>query len=86
MNATVINTLIAQFPLVEDLMALKETTWLNPRTTSLAEGLPYVGLTKADVDDAHARLNRFAPYLAKASRKPRQRAGLSNLSWLLFRP
>ncbi len=28
--------------------------------------MPYVGLTKADVDDAHARLKRFAPYLAKA--------------------
>ncbi|WP_406943426.1 D-serine ammonia-lyase, partial [Burkholderia pseudomallei] len=41
-------------------------TWLNPNTTTLAEGLPYVGLTKADVDDAHARLKRFAPYLAKA--------------------
>ena len=64
-NAT-ITTLTAQFPLIEDLIALKETTWLNPRTTSLAEGLPYVGLNKADVDDAHARLNRFAPYLAKA--------------------
>lgn len=64
-NAT-ITTLTAQFPLVEDLIALKETTWLNPRTTTLAEGLPYVGLSKADVDDAHARLNRFAPYLAKA--------------------
>jgi D-serine dehydratase len=51
-NAT-ITTLTAQFPLVEDLIALKETTWLNPRTT-LAEGLPYVGLTKADVDDARA--------------------------------
>jgi D-serine dehydratase len=52
-NAT-ITTLTAQFPLVEDLIALKETTWLNPRTTTLAEGLPYVGLTKADVDDARA--------------------------------
>ena len=36
----------AQFPLIEDLIALKETTWLNPRTTTLAEGLPYVGLTE----------------------------------------
>lgn len=35
-------------------------------TTSLAEGLPYVGLTEQDVQDAHARLSRFAPYLAKA--------------------
>jgi D-serine dehydratase len=82
-NAT-ITTLTAQFPLVEDLIALKETTWLNPRTT-LAEGLPYVGLTKADVDDAHARLNRFAPYLAKAFRKRRRPMASSNLNWLPFR-
>ncbi len=79
-NAT-ITTLTAQFPLVEDLIALKETTWLNPRTTTLAEGLPYVGLTKADVDDAHARLKRFAPYLAKAFPETAQRAGLSNPTW-----
>jgi D-serine dehydratase len=61
-----ITTLIAQYPLVEDLIALKETTWLNPKATTLATGLPYVGLTDADVEDARARLNRFAPYLAKA--------------------
>ncbi len=61
-----ITPLIAQYPLVEDLIALKETTWLNPKATTLAEGLPHVGLTQADVDDAHARLARFAPYLAKA--------------------
>ncbi|MBE4964758.1 D-serine ammonia-lyase [Enterobacter cloacae complex sp. P24RS] len=66
MKSATINALTARFPLVEDLITLKETTWLNPRTTTLAEGLPYVGLTKADVDDAHARLERFAPYLAKA--------------------
>ena len=61
-----IQTLIAQHPLVEDLVALKETAWFNPDTTSLAEGLPYVGLTEHDVQDAHARLTRFAPYLAQA--------------------
>ncbi|TLV17793.1 D-serine ammonia-lyase [Klebsiella indica] len=59
-------TLIARFPLLEELIALKETTWFNPGTTSLAEGLPYVGLTENDVEDAHARLDRFAPYLAEA--------------------
>ena len=59
-------TLLAQFPLLEELIALKETTWFNPSTTSLAEGLPYVGLTTEDVQDAHARLDRFAPYLAEA--------------------
>ncbi len=66
MSNTPDTPLRTQFPLVEDLIALKETTWFNPGSTSLAEGLPYVGLTKADVDDAHARLKRFAPYLAKA--------------------
>jgi len=66
MNTTTVNALITRFPLVADLIALKETTWFNPRTTPLAEGLPHVGLTQADVDDAHARLKRFAPYLAEA--------------------
>ncbi|WNY89249.1 D-serine ammonia-lyase [Leclercia adecarboxylata] len=59
-------TLIAQYPLLNALIALKETTWLNPKATTLADGLPWVGLTQADVDDAHVRLARFAPYLAKA--------------------
>lgn len=59
------NSLIAQYPLVKDLVALKETTWFNHGTTSLAEGLPYVGLTEQDVQDAHARLSRFAPIWQK---------------------
>lgn len=66
MNHDQIQTLIAQFPLLKPLINLQETTWFNPGTASLAEGLPYVGLTQADVEDAHARLTRFAPYLAKA--------------------
>lgn len=78
------NSLIAQYPLVEDLVALKETTWFNPGTTSLAEGLPYVGLTEQDVQDAHARLSRFAPYLAKAFPETAAAGGLLNQNWLLF--
>ena len=66
MNHDQIQTLIAQFPLLKPLINLQETTWFNPGTASLAEGLPYVSLTQADVEDAHARLTRFAPYLAKA--------------------
>lgn len=71
--------------LIEDLIALKETTWFNPRTTTLAEGLPYVGLTKADVDDAHARLNRFAPYLAKEFPERLPPTALLSLNWSPFR-
>ena len=59
------NSLIAQYPLVEDLVALKETTWFNPGTTSLAEGLPYVGLTEQEHINAHGRClhhSLFYPY------------------------
>ncbi len=58
--------LTARFPLVASLINLQETCWFNPNTTSLAEGLPFVGLNEADIHDAHARLHRFAPWLAEA--------------------
>lgn len=80
-----LTTLTATFPLVQDLIALKETTGFNPATTTLAQGLPYVGLTADDVQDAHARLQRFAPIWRKLSRKRPPAAGLSNRKWLPFR-
>lgn len=61
-----INKLISHFPLVRDLVDLKEVVWFNPKVTTTDQGLPYVGLTQDDVIDAQARLQRFAPYLAKA--------------------
>ncbi|WP_109393302.1 D-serine ammonia-lyase [Proteus terrae] len=61
-----INKLKSNFPLVNDLVDLKEVVWFNPKVTSTDQGLPYVGLTQDDVIDAQARLQRFAPYLAKA--------------------
>lgn len=79
------NSLIAQYPLVKDLVALQETTWFNPGTTSLAEGLPYVGLTEQDVQDAHARLSRFAPIWQKHFLKLLLLGGLLNQNWLPFR-
>ncbi|WP_369308839.1 D-serine ammonia-lyase [Providencia rettgeri] len=61
-----VNKLIADYPLVQDLINLKHVVWFNPKVTTTEAGLPYVGLTLADVQDAEARLNRFAPYLMKA--------------------
>lgn len=61
-----INKLKSNFPLVNDLVDLKEVVWFNPKVTTTDQGLPYVGLTQDDVIDAQARLQRFAPYLAKA--------------------
>lgn len=66
MNSQQINQLMTQYPIVKDLIALKETVWFNPHFTSLEEGLPYVGLGQKDIDDACDRLTRFAPYLMQA--------------------
>ena len=63
MNSKQIEALVAQHPVVDDLIQLKETIWLNPNFTTLEMGLPFVGLNQNDIDDARDRLTRFAPYL-----------------------
>lgn len=63
MNTEQIQALIASQPIVQDLIALKPTSWWNPNFSSLREGLPYVGLDQADIDDARDRLSRFAPFI-----------------------
>ncbi|MCX2757156.1 D-serine ammonia-lyase [Vibrio sp. Sgm 22] len=61
-----IDKLISDFPLLQQLIALEEVVWFNPNVTTLERGLPYVGLGEQDIHDASLRLQRFAPYLAKA--------------------
>ena len=61
-----VEKLIQKYPLVANLVQLKETAWFNPNITSLTDGLSYVTLSGQDVKDASDRLARFAPYLCKA--------------------
>lgn len=61
-----IEQLTEQYPLVKELIELKEVSWFNPSITRLEEGLNYVGLGSEDIQDASQRLKRFAPYLTKA--------------------
>ncbi|WP_428946095.1 D-serine ammonia-lyase [Pantoea sp. FN060301] len=56
----------AAFPLVSALCKLEPVTWINTSATQAAEGLTYVGLSAAQVEDAAARLQRFAPWLVRA--------------------
>lgn len=55
-----------QYPLVKELIKLKEISWFNPSITSLEDGLPYVGLDAVNIKDASDRLERFASYIAQA--------------------
>lgn len=76
MNTFEIENLVEQYPLVKQLINLDEVTWFNPKTTTLAEGLPYVGLTQDDVAQAEARLKRFAPYLCLAFPETQKTQGI----------
>ncbi|MGL6231837.1 D-serine ammonia-lyase [Aeromonas rivipollensis] len=71
-----VQQLITQFPLVQSLIALEPVTWFNPNATTLAVGLPYVGLDQNDVADASARLVRFAPYMCDAFPETRASKGI----------
>ncbi len=66
MNNAKTAQLVADFPLVDNMINLEEVSWFNPNITTLQEGLPYVGLNHKDIKDASDRLKRFAPYLVKA--------------------
>ena len=44
-----VQQLITQFPLVQSLIALEPVTWFNPKASTLAIGLPHVGLDGSDV-------------------------------------
>ena len=55
----------ASHPLIKDLVDLQETTWFNPAIAPVATALGDVGLGAEDVAQVSARLQRFAPYIAK---------------------
>ena len=55
---------IASYPVVSDICQLKETAWINPDKLSFAQAVENCPLGLADIEDAAARLERFAPYLA----------------------
>lgn len=71
-----VQQLTAQFPLVQSLIELEPVTWFNPNTTTLAAGLPYVGLDSNNVADASARLARVAPYMCEAFPETRTSNGI----------
>ncbi|HEY6611142.1 MAG TPA: D-serine ammonia-lyase [Pseudomonas sp.] len=60
-----LDTWFASHPLIADLVALRETAWFNPAIAPTAMALADVGLGAEDVAQASARLQRFAPYLAR---------------------
>lgn len=54
-----------RMPLINELVALKELFWSNPKKEDFKTGLKKLPLNENDVKDAEERLKRFAPYIAK---------------------
>ncbi|MBP5199435.1 MAG: D-serine ammonia-lyase [Schwartzia sp.] len=60
-----IEQLMAKTPIVEQIRAAKEVFWVNPGVCPFDEIKGNLPLTASDIDDAEARLARFAPFIAK---------------------
>ena len=65
-----------QVPVLEDLAAARETVWTNPALLPAQEALASLPLTMDDVDDAEARLARFAPFIEAAFPETAPQGGL----------
>ncbi|NMC30850.1 MAG: D-serine ammonia-lyase [Veillonellaceae bacterium] len=66
---------IRDYPLLAELVALREVWWENPACVDTTASLP-LSLGLANVEDAERRLQRFAPYIAKAFPETQGTAGI----------
>ncbi len=55
-----------EFPIIEGLVNLEESVWMNPSKKCSKEALHNSDLGIKNILDAEERLKRFAPYIAKA--------------------
>ena len=56
----------ANSPVIADIMAMRETFWLNDQLLPFEQAISTSALTEADVKDASDRLQRFSSYFKKA--------------------
>ena len=57
-----VDKILVEHPIIRNMENYEEIFWLNDKVGQEAE-LPF---NKSDIDEAEARLLRFAPYIAKA--------------------
>ena len=57
--------LFCRFPILESIRNEEEIIWINPDKTDFDAAMRDMELTMADIEDAEARLQRFAPFIMK---------------------
>ena len=65
-----------EFPLLNDLMACREVTWINTTRAPSRQVLDDVGLSASDIDDAADRLKRFSPLIMELFPETKPTAGI----------
>lgn len=65
-----------KFPVIGDIQKERELAWINPDLIPWKEAEKDIELTMADVDDAEARLARFAPFIMRCFPETKERNGL----------
>lgn len=63
-------------PLLKRVSAQEELVWVNEELTPAQEGLDKIEVTMKDIDDAEARLARFAPFILKVFPETAKNHGL----------
>lgn len=54
------------FPIIEKIIATEEVFWANPKYSAYDQAMKQIQFNEKDIRDANERLQRFAPYIAKA--------------------
>ena len=65
-----------EYPLLHNLINTEEVFWTNPNYRKFQEAMTKIFLTLDNVIDAEKRLQRFAPYIAKAFPETMQSKGI----------
>lgn len=55
----------SEYPIIKDIIETNEVFWINPKLKNLNEANEKIPLKEEDVEDAEARLLRFAPFITK---------------------
>ncbi len=71
-----ISTWIKEYPLLQEIINLKESLWINPNYSKFEENIKNISLCDDDVLDAENRLNRFAPYIAQVFPETKSENGI----------
>ncbi len=68
--------LAERLPIIKEMQQEKEIVWINPDKTDFERSMEGSELTMADVEDAEARLKRFAPFIMRCFPETEDRGGL----------